>query len=132
MVAKEFAFSIENVRPLEMAAWFALHDDDYEMAALTQLIRVIRSRDNFRRTFDGRMDELLASTGFTSRRANGYLGFLDETVGSDPLQAADTVGRQLEDEGFAEGAAELLRAAGYDAWVNCIGHVAVDPEGLST
>lgn len=132
MVAKEFAFSIENVRPLEMAAWFALHDDDYELAALTQLIRVIRSKEDFRRTFDGRMDELLASTGFTSRRANGYLGFLDETVSSDPLQAADTVGRQLEDEGFAEGAAELLRAAGYDAWVNCIGHVAVDPEGLST
>ncbi len=111
-----------------MAAWFAL-DDDYELAALAELIGVIRSSGEFRRSFDGRMDELLTATGFTSRRANGYLGFLDQTAGSDPLQAAATVGRQLEEEGFAEGAAEILRAGGYDASVNCVGHVAVDPDG---
>ena len=130
MAAREFAFGIENLRPLEMAAWFVLHDDDYELAALVELVGVIRSSDGFRRSFDGRMDELLPSTGFTSRRANGYLGFLDETAGSDPLQATATVGRKLEEEGFAEGAAEILRAAGYDAWVNCVGHVAVDPAGV--
>ena len=130
MAAKEFAFSIENVRPLEMVAWFALHDDDYDIAALTELVRVIRSNEEFREAFDARMDALLVPTGFTARRADGYLGGLDETVDVDPLVAADTVGRKLEDEGFAEGAAELLRAAGYGAWVNCIGHIAVDPEGL--
>ena len=130
MAAREFAFSIENVRPLELAAWFALDDDDYELAALAELIGVIRSSGEFRRSFDGRMDELLTATGYTSRRANGYLGFLDETAGSDPLQAAASVGRQLEEEGFAEGAAEILRVGGYDAWVNCVGHVAVDPDGL--
>ena len=130
MVPKEFAFSIENVRPLEMVAWFVLHDDDHEMNALTELVRVIRSNDEFRRAFDGRMDEVLLPTGFTSRRENGYLGFLDDAVEADPLGAAEAVGRKLEEEGFAEGAAGLLQAAGYDAWVNCIGHVAVDPEGL--
>ena len=130
MAAREFTFSVENVRPLEMAAWFALDDDDYELAALAELIGVIRSSGEFRRSFDNRMDELLAATGFTSRRANGYLGFLDQTASSDPLQASATVGRQLEEEGFAEGAAEILRTGGYDAWVNCVGHVAVDPEGL--
>ncbi|MDE0393886.1 MAG: hypothetical protein OYK82_03810 [Gammaproteobacteria bacterium] len=130
MAAREFAFSIENVRPLEMAAWFALDDDDYELAALAELIGAVRSSGEFRRSFDSRMDELLTATGYTSRRTNGYLGFLDETAGSDPLQAAATVGRQLEEEGFAEGAAEILRAGGYDAWVNCVGHVAVDPDGL--
>ena len=130
MTAKEFAFSIENVRPLEMAAWFALHDDDYELGVLTELVGVIRSGKGFRVSFDGRMDELLRSTGFTSRRANGYLGFLDQTVDADPLQAAAVVGRQLEEEGFPEAAAEILRAAGYDAWVNCVGHVAVDPAGV--
>lgn len=130
IVPKEFAFSVENVRPMEMVAWFVLHDDDDEMKALTELVGVIRSNDGFRRAFDGRMDEMLLPTGFTSRRDNGYLGFLDETVEADPLGAADAVGRKLEGEGFAEEAAGLLRAAGYDAWVNCIGHIAVDPEGL--
>ena len=77
------------------------------------------------------MDELLVPTGLTSRRANGFLGFLDNTADADPLDAGDTVGRKLEEEGFAKEAAELLQAAGYDAWVNCIGHVAVDPEGLN-
>ncbi len=71
MVPKEFAFSIENVRPLEMVAWFALHDDDREMARFTELVGVIRSNEEFRRAFDGRMDELLVPMGLTSRRANG-------------------------------------------------------------
>ena len=113
-----------------MVAWFVLHDDDHEMNALTELVGVIRSNDEFRRAFDGRMDELLLPTGFTARRDNGYLGFLDDTVEADPIGAAETVGRKLEEEGFAQEAAGLLRAAGYDAWVNCTGHVAVDPEGL--
>jgi hypothetical protein len=33
----------------------------------------------------------------------------------------------LEREGLAERAAAALRKAGLDAWVNCVGHVAIDP-----
>ncbi|HEX4102851.1 MAG TPA: hypothetical protein VHY21_20280 [Pseudonocardiaceae bacterium] len=33
LVPREFAFSIENVRPLELAPWYALHDDDVEISA---------------------------------------------------------------------------------------------------
>ena len=130
MAPREFAFGIENVRPLETVAWFAPDDDDYELAELAELVGVIRLSDAFRKSFDGRMDELLAATGFTSRRANGYPGFVDQTAGSDPLEAAATVGRRPEGDGFAEGAAEVLRAGGYDAWANCVGHVAVNPGGL--
>ena len=38
---------------------------------------------------------------------------------------------KLEQEGFTERAVTLLRGAGYDAWINPVGHLAVDPNGLT-
>jgi len=45
--------------------------------------------------------------------------------------ATDTIGSGLERDGFPEDAVAVLKRAGYDAWVNSVGHIAVDPKGLS-
>lgn len=66
LVPKEFAFSVENIRPVEILTWFALHDDDFETATLAELIGTIRADDGFRSDFDSRMDDILANTGYTA------------------------------------------------------------------
>jgi len=133
LVPKEFAFSVENIRPVEIVTWFALHDDDFETATLAELIGTIRADDGFRADFDARMDEVLAGTGYTARLENGYLGGADED--DDPLSfdtISETVGVAMEADGYAQRAADVLTAAGYEAWVNCVGHVAVNPDGLKS
>ena len=132
MIPREFAFSIENVRPLEIVAWFALHDDDYCTAAVAELVGTIRDDEDFCSSIDQRMDELLVRAGFKPRSENGYLGGLSETADPSTLDTvAELVGKALEREGYAQKAAEVLNNAGYNAWVNCIGHVAVDPKDLN-
>jgi hypothetical protein len=133
LVPKEFAFSVENIRPLEIVTWFALHDDDFETEALAELIGTIRADEGFRRDFDTKMDEVLAKTGYTSRGDDGYLGPADEAVDPSTFDTiSETVGEALEAAGFAQRAANVLTAAGYEAWVNCVGHIAVDPTGLKS
>ena len=92
MAAKEFVSGIESIRPLGMAVWFALHDDDCDPAALAELAGMTRSRKGFHGSLDGRLDELLRPTGFTSRRASGYLGFLDRRVNCLGRVAVDPAG----------------------------------------
>jgi hypothetical protein len=133
LVPREFAFSVEGIRPIEIISWFALHDDDFEMQALAELIGTIRTDEHFRTEYDRAYDALLAETGYTSRKADGFLGTAAEDV--DPAvfdSVAETVGKGLETKGFPQRAAETLNAAGYDAWVNCVGHIAVDPAGFRT
>lgn len=132
MTPKEYAFSVENIRPLEMVPWFTLHDDDYCTAALAELVRSVRSDVSFRTDFDTSMDELLKPTGMFVRKDDGYLGGFDEDVDPETFDTlAETIGSALEAEGFHERAVEVLTAAGHRAWVNCVGHIAVDPDGLS-
>ena len=100
LIPKEFAFSVENIRPLEIVAWFALHDDDYDTAALAKLVGIIRDNDVFCNAIDQRMDELLVRAGFKPRTEQGYLGGLNETA--DPMTldtVADRLGGALEREG---------------------------------
>jgi hypothetical protein len=131
MVPREFAFSIENVRPLELVALFSLHDDDHDLGLLSKLIGVLRSDDSFRRDIDTRLDELQAEIGFCSRKTNGYLGPMPQGPNAHVLAtAAEKIGSELEKDGFNERAAELLERQGYRSWVNCVGHVAIDPACL--
>ncbi len=39
----------------------------------------------------------------------------------------ELIGAALEQEGLHERAAEVLIRNGYRAWVNCVGHIALDP-----
>lgn len=131
MAAKEFAFSIDQVRPLELVAWFALHDDDYDTAVLSQLIATIRSDREFTSKFDRRMDELLESTSLCPRGEDGYLGGPPEDAEQNLLETAvETIGTTLVSEGYVERVVAVLQNAGIDAWRNCVGHVAVNPNGL--
>jgi hypothetical protein len=127
-VAREFAFSIENLRPFELVTFFALHDDDPGTALMSQLIGVLRSDTRFRDDSDRRMDELQQELGYCARKADGYLGaVLPSLAAEEVMLATDRIGSALEREGFHERAVEVLTRHGYRAWVNCVGHVAVDP-----
>lgn len=131
MKPREFAFSIENVRPLELVSVFTLHPDDHDMRLMSRLIRVLRGDDEFRSAIDRRMDEIQGEIQFCPREANGYLGSIPEGVDPKVMNtAADVIGTALERDGFHERAAALLERHGYRAWVNCVGHVAIDPEVL--
>jgi hypothetical protein len=128
MVPREFAFSIENVRPLELVSLFTLHDDDHDIALMSTLVGLLRTDDTFRREIDQRMDELQAEIGFCPRKPNGYLGPMPQGADSSVLEtASEVIGSALEKDGFNERAANLLEEHGYRSWVNCVGHVAIDP-----
>jgi hypothetical protein len=128
MVAREFAFSIENLRPLELVGVFALHDDDHDMNLMSSLIGTLRADAQFRADIDRRMDELQAEIEFCARKPDGYLGSIPPGADSTILNtAADQIGSALEREGFCERAVDILGKSGYRAWINCVGHVAIDP-----
>ncbi|MEV4312326.1 hypothetical protein [Actinocrispum sp. NPDC049592] len=128
LVAREFAFSVENLRPIELAPWYALHDDNLENLANASAVGTIRADDEFRERFDTRMDALLADLGVCMRGPDGYLGGAPEGMPTEELSGLSPVlAARLDAEGFASDAAEVLRAAGYDAWRNHVGHVAMRP-----
>ncbi len=128
VMAKEFAFSIDNIRPFDLVTFFALHDDDPGTALMSQLIGVLRDDAPFREDSDRRMDEVQQELGYCARKADGYLGGAPASLAAeDAMLAPDRIGTALEQDGFPERAVEVLIRNGYRAWVNCVGHVAVDP-----
>ena len=129
VVARELAFSLDQIRPLEVTAFFALHDDDPDIRIFSELIKTLRNDRSFQRPFDLRMDALQAREGFCARGTNGYLGGSPGGRGATRrlADASARIDRTLAREGFAELAARGLRRHGYVAWVNCVGHVAVEP-----
>ena len=38
---------------------------------------------------------------------------------------------KLQQEGLVDRAVSVLKRAGYHAWINPVGHVAVDPQGIA-
>jgi len=128
LMPREFAFSIENVRPLELSPWYALHDDDVENLCNAAAVAVVRADERFRRHFDDRLDALLAQRNFCRRDQDGYLGGPDEDMSVDELaEQTDELATQLERAGLVDEAVSALRHAGYDAWRNVAGHVAMQP-----
>ena len=45
--------------------------------------------------------------------------------------APNNINRALENEGYLEAAVDILNNNGLEAWVNCAGHIAINPEGLN-
>jgi len=130
--AKEFAFSVENIRPTDLVAVFALHDDDHDTAVISALVGALRSDSEFCRDIDRRMDEIMAQIRLCARKPDGYLGSVDFQKDMAVMHTgAVTIGTTLEQEGFARRAVDLLNDTGIDAWVNCLGHIAVDPASVS-
>lgn len=128
VMAKEFAFSIDNIRPFDLVTFFALHDDDPDTALMSQLIGVLHDDASFRDDSDRRMDEVQQELGYCARKADGYLGGAAPSLAAEEaMLAPDRIGTALERDGFPERAVEVLSRNGYRAWVNCVGHIAVDP-----
>ena len=131
MKHREFAVSIDNIRPIEIIAWFSLHERDYETAAMVEVIRILRSDEDFVYSHDRRLDELLAEQNFCARKASGYLGGLPKDAGSELMdKAPNIINSVLEREGYLEAAVDVLNRSGLNAWVNSVGHIAIDPSGL--
>jgi len=131
LVPKEFAFSVDNVQGISIAPWFAMHDGELETWALAKLTRILRADDNFRDTFDARNDVLLAEKKMFVRDSEGYLTSApDQIPQTQWIESRAEIVAQFQREGFPARAVAVLRDAGVHAWVNEVGHVAVDPADI--
>jgi len=132
LVPREFAFSLDNLRPPAVMPWFCLHDEEKETFVLARLLGVLRADERFRLDYDSRVDELLAEKRIWIRREDGFLDAPPEQLPfPEWLPAYTDMQNKLEQEGFTDRAVSVLERAGYHAWINPVGHVAVDPQGLA-
>ncbi len=128
----EFALSLDNLRPISVMPWYTLHDDDPEAMLLADVLRQIRADRTFWRVFSKRLDELMVQHGLFQRHSNGFLYALEgEQSATDFGQRTSRLWRQVEAEGFTEGAVDALNRAGYEAWKNPVGDIAIRPNFCS-
>jgi hypothetical protein len=127
MIAKEFAFSIDNIRPLGMPTWLAYNDRDLEATLLTRLVGAIRSDKSFRERFDDELDGFLEKSGLCKRNKDGYLGSVEIMPPAEMERRSQIVIEELDRNGFIDGVVEVLHKAGWNAWRNRVGHIAVTP-----
>ena len=129
----EFAFSMENLRPLGIGPWLVLSEEDKEAALLADLTGAIRADRQFWPDFDRRVDHLREASGICKRGADGFNYFAPEVLNAPPnalFAKAGALWTGIEKEGYKEGAVAALRRAGYTAWENQAGDIAVlPPEG---
>jgi hypothetical protein len=127
LLPREFAFSLDNLGHIVFMPWFTMQENDPEAMLLAGLAGTIRRDRKYWESFGGRLDELLQAQGICFR---GPDGFLHPLSGEMPLpeyfQKNAAIWHQLEEEGFPGGAVEVLERAGYNAWINRIGDIAVE------
>jgi len=130
LVAREFAFSLDNVRPFTGVPWFALHDGERETWMLAHLVGILRSDESFRRDYDARLDQLLGKHNILDRSPDGCLRTPRNPIPARAWPAAyeRILGRMEED--FMDRAISVLRAAGLHAWRNVAGHAAIEPMSI--
>lgn len=132
LVSREFAFSIDNVRPFTVVPWFVMHEGESDAWLLARLVGKLRSDDVFRSAYDSRLDQLFEEKRFLIRDRDGLLVNAPSQVpASRWLDVREEILVTLETEGFAEQAAAVLRRAGISAWCNSVGHVAVNPATIA-
>jgi SAM-dependent methyltransferase len=131
LVRKEFAFSLDNLRPPTVVTYFCLHDEEKETFELAKLLGVLNSDREFRAAYDSRLDQLLAEKNILVREADGFLA-----LPANPVDAAEwmtarlDIHRRLTEEGFVDRAVSVLKRAGYRAWKNPVDHVAVEATNI--
>ncbi len=124
----EFAFSADNLRSTNVMPWYTLHDDDPEALLLAGAIRRIRADRSFWPVFSGRLDESMAHYGLLERGPNGFLRPpKGDDLALDFSERAARLWRQIEEEGFSDGAVAALKRAGIAAWKNSVGDIAFRP-----
>jgi len=133
LAAKEFAFSIDNLRPVSVIPWFALHDDERDTSLLARLVGMLRAEEKFAADFDARCDALLAAHRLWIRQDDGSLASpASQRPPTEWIEARLAMTQQLAADGYVEQAVMVLRRAGLTAWKNVVGHVAVDPLTLAS
>ena len=127
LVAREFGFAVELIRSFG-GMWFAMHDDDREACFAAELVGILRSDDAFQKAHDGFLDQFLEEERLLRRQADGFLGPVPNPRPFQELMPVyERLLRTLERD-FAPRAADILRKAGFEAWVNSVGHIAVKPQ----
>lgn len=127
LVRKEFAFSLDNLRPLTPVPWFCLHDGEKETFELARLVGVIRSDERFRHDYDSRLDELLAEKRLWLRQDGFLVAPPNPLPTTERDQAREVIEEQLDNDGFTDHAVSILKDAGYSAWRNTLGHISILP-----
>ena len=124
----EFAFSLDNLRPFGLTPWFTLHENDPEASLLAELTGTIRNDQSFWPAFNRRFDDLLDRYGVCRRTADGFLHL--HGTEPQPEQVIGNMGslwQQIAREGYLDGAVDVLRQSGWEAWKNPIDDIAVRP-----
>lgn len=132
LVAREFAFTIDNIRPFTVNSWFSLHDGERETFLLARVVGILRDDDEFRAAFDRRLDALLAERGIWLRQDDGSLAAPPrQRPTSEWLAERLRITEQLRADGFTARAIAVLERAGLRAWENVVGHIAIDPATIT-
>ncbi|MDJ0667151.1 MAG: CheR family methyltransferase [Desulfobacterales bacterium] len=128
LVPDEFAFGIENLRSLGIMPYFTICEGDNEATLLAQLMGAIRADPSYWPALSNRVDKLLAQAGISQRGPDGFLQPPpEETPRSEIRRKIEALWRQIIKERFLAGALETLARAGYTAWENDAGDIAIRP-----
>jgi hypothetical protein len=128
LIEKEFALSIDNIRPLSLICVTGFHDGDPELERSAEIVAVLRGDAEFRAAYDCALDALQEKMNFCPRDSNGYLaGGAEGHTPQEMDRCLAGIEAELSAAGFVERAVATLRHYGYDAWKNCTGHIAVGP-----
>ncbi|NIP58229.1 MAG: hypothetical protein GWM92_08180 [Gemmatimonadetes bacterium] len=128
MRPREFSFSLDNVVPLGLVPFFALHERDRGLNLLARLVRTLRRDAGFLARYYGVTDGLRAEHEICPRGADGFYGSVDPEMDPGELwsragEISDTIGSELGADAVA-----VLEGAGWDAGLNEIGLVSVSLE----
>ena len=131
LVMDAFAFGLDNAGHIVFMPFFSIHEKDPEAMLLAELTAVLRRDPGFGPRFGQRQDELLEQHGICRRDAAGFFVFPDEGMSpAEYLKVNAMIWQQLEDEGYTDRAVRVLQQAGYEAWKNPVGDVAVRPSSM--
>lgn len=128
LIPVEFAFTLENLRSLGIMPYFTLHDGDAEAALLADLMAIVRTNRPYWAAFSDRVDRLLEHHNVSRRSDDGFLTPPQEDIPRAELRdRMAALWRQMVDEGFLDRTVELFAEAGYEAWQNAAGDIAIRP-----
>jgi len=128
LLLSEFAFSLDNLGHIVFMPWLTIHANDPEAILLAELIGIIRANQSFWSNFSIRQNELLKSHGICQRKADGFLHFPEEELVPDEyLKRNVSIWQQMEEDGYLGGVVDVLKRSGYDAWINSVGDIAIQP-----
>ena len=121
----EFAFSLDNVVPLGLIPFFALHENDRELALLARLMKTLRQDQRFLTRYYEVIDSLRADSGICPRADDGTYGSIEPCLDRTDLwsRAADMVDTLTSELG--RDAVAVLERAGWDTRLNEVGFVSV-------